>query len=191
MMTEELARFAVMLEDVQRNMKVMAEAHVDQRERSERNEAKLDGLVTRVDGLEMTVKVSARETRERFDKLETKVDNLETKFDKLETKVDRLETKVDRLETKVDRLETKVDRLETKVDKLETKVDKLEVFASDAQGRLQKVETKVDKLEVFASDAQGRLKRIETHLELRGPASRRRVTGPAPPAHRRKTAKRM
>jgi chromosome segregation ATPase len=156
MMTEELARFAVMLEDVQRNMKVMAEAHVDQRERSERNEAKLDGLVTRVDGLEMTVKVSARETRERFDKLETKVDNLETKFDKLETKVDRLETKVDRLETKVDRLETKV-----------------------------------DKLEVFASDAQGRLKRIETHLELRGPASRRRVTGPAPPAHRRKTAKRM
>jgi chromosome segregation ATPase len=163
MMTEELARFAVMLEDVQRNMKVMAEAHVDQRERSERNEAKLDWLVTRVDGLEMTVKVSARETRERFDKLETKVDNLETKFDKLETKVDRLETKV----------------------------DKLEVFASDAQGRLQKVETKLDKLEVFASDAQGRLKRIETHLELRGPSPRRGVTSPAPPAHRRKTAKRM
>ncbi len=64
----------VLVEDLRKDVKAIAEGH------SILNE-KMDRLETKVDGLE------------------TKVDRLETKVDGLETKVDRLEIKVDGLET--------------------------------------------------------------------------------------------
>lgn len=112
MMSEERTRYEVLLENIETNVKLIAEAQGGLSQRLDRMEARFEA---------------------RFDQLETNVNILAVK-------VDGLAVKVDGLATKVDRLETKVDRLETKVDGLETKVDGLEIFAADTKGRLTRIE---------------------------------------------------
>jgi len=158
-MTDERSRLEVLVEDVQRHLKVLAEAHI----------ATVDHLG-------------------RIDRKLEKLDELEIKFDVLDKKVDVLDKKVDVLDKKVDVLDKKVDVLDKKVDALDERVGSLEVFASDAKQQLKGLETKVDKLDAFASDGKLRLKRIEAHLELKRPirASRHRSIARAEPVKSRK-----
>lgn len=114
-MTEETSRTNVLLEDIQRNIQVLAECYVAQTTKLESFDHRLTNLEATTERIEMRVGV-------------------------LETKVDRLEIKVDKLEIRFDNLEIRFDNLETKVDKLETKVDKLESFATDTQHRLTGIE---------------------------------------------------
>jgi archaellum component FlaC len=81
-MPEQIARFTVLLEDIQIQVRAIADGHVGLNERMDRIDA-------------------------RFDRLETKVDALDIKVGGLEIKVGGLETKVGGLETKVGTLETK------------------------------------------------------------------------------------
>ena len=71
----------------------------------------VDGLVTRVDGLDVKV-----------DGLVTRVDGLDVKVDGLVTRVDGLDAKVDGLATDVHSLNTKVDGLATDVHSLNSVV---------------------------------------------------------------------
>jgi len=80
-MAEETSRTNVLLEDIQRNIQVLAECYVAQT-------AKLESFDHRLTNLEATT-----------GRIEMRVGVLETKVDKLETKVDKLETKVDNLES--------------------------------------------------------------------------------------------
>ena len=73
-MAEETSRTNVLLEDIQRNIQVLAECYVAQT-------AKLESFDHRLTNLEATT-----------ERIEMRVGVLETKVDKLETKVDNLES---------------------------------------------------------------------------------------------------
>ena len=177
MMDEEQTRNSVMLEDLDRSVRLLAEAIAAQSERFDGMERtfnkRFDKLETEVAGIAIAI----REVKTQVDPLEGKVDHLEVRFDKLDAKVDKLDAKVDKLDAKVDKLEGRVDKLEGRFDRLDGKVDKLD--------------GKVDKLEAFATDAKPRLERIETHLALNAPLPRPTPKRPPPSKHhRRKLTKR-
>lgn len=87
MMTEERERFQVLLEDIQTNMRVLAEAQGAAVERFDRMDTRFDTLETRFDRLEI-----------RFDVLATKVDGLETKVDGLEVFASDAQRRLKRIE---------------------------------------------------------------------------------------------
>jgi predicted nuclease with TOPRIM domain len=170
MMDEQRTRLEVMVEDLQGQVKAVAES----------NQAVASALAD----------MKADFTR-RFDELDVK-------FVGMTIEMRDLKAEVGTLGGKVDKLEGKVDKLEGKVDKVEGKVDKLEVFATDAAPRLERLEAfaidaapRLERLEAFAIDAAPRLVRIEKHLAL--PAlPRRRDRAKLTPSkhHRRKPMKR-
>ena len=90
MTTEERARFEILLENIQRNVMVIAEGHVALNERLDRIETKLDRLEVKVDRLEI-----------RMNGLEIRVTALETKVNALDKKVDALDKKVDRVDVRL------------------------------------------------------------------------------------------
>jgi chromosome segregation ATPase len=110
---EDRTRFEVLLESIQRDVKVIAEAHGALAERLDRFETRLDRLEGRFEQVAIQVAV-------------------------LDAKVNALETRVNALETRVNALETRVNALETRVNALETKLDAL---SADTQHRLQRIET--------------------------------------------------
>ena len=127
MMDEQGTRFEVLLEDMQRQVKAVAES----------NQAVATALAD-----------MKHDFSHRFDELDVKfvgmtieMRDLKAEVGTLGGKVDKLEVAVDKLEGKVDKLEVAVDKLEGKVDKLDGKVDKLEAFATDAAPRLVRIET--------------------------------------------------
>ena len=77
MTTEERTRFEVLLENVQIDIRVIAEAQGALVERMDRTEARLDRHEARFDRLDLRVAV-----------LDTKVDALDAKVDALDAKVD-------------------------------------------------------------------------------------------------------
>jgi predicted nucleic acid-binding Zn-ribbon protein len=91
MMIEERTQFQAVLESIETQVKLIADAQV--------------GLSQRLDRMETRFEA-------RFDQLETQITVLGVKVDALATRVDALETRVGGLETRVGGLETKVGGLE-------------------------------------------------------------------------------
>ena len=114
-MTDERSRLEVLVEDVQRHLKVLAEAHI----------ATVDHLG-------------------RIDRKLEKLDELEIKFDVLDKKVDVLDKKVDALDERVGSLEVFASDAKQQLKGLETKVDKLDAFASDGKLRLKRIEAHLE-----------------------------------------------
>jgi peptidoglycan hydrolase CwlO-like protein len=88
-MPEDVARFTVLLEDIQTQVRAIADGHAGLTERMDRMEARFERFDGKVDGLEIKVGVLA-----------AKVDGLQAKVDGLQAKVDGVQAKVDGLETK-------------------------------------------------------------------------------------------
>jgi outer membrane murein-binding lipoprotein Lpp len=116
MMDEQVTRFTVLLEDMDRKLGAVAEAVASQGERLTGLEHKLDRRIDELDVKFMGIAIEIR------------------------TKVNELGTKVDKLETKVDKLETKVDKLEVFATDAGPRLERLEVFATDAGPRLERIE---------------------------------------------------
>jgi predicted nuclease with TOPRIM domain len=184
MMDEQGTRFTVLLEDLQGQVKAVAESNQAVAAALADMRADFSHRFEQLDVRLVGMSIEMRELKGEVGQLGGKVDKLEGRFDKLEGRFDTLEGRFDTLEGKVDKLEGKVDTLGGKV-------DKLEAFASDAGPRLVRVEGKVDTLEAFATDAGPRLVRIETHLALPALSPRKATTRPGPSKpHRKKPAKR-
>jgi predicted nuclease with TOPRIM domain len=113
MMDEQGTRTAVLLEDMDRRLKAVAES---------------TGAVA----------AALADLKDTFSR---RFDALDVRSVGMTTDMRDLKAEVGTLGIKVDRLEGKVDKLEGKVDKLEGKVDKLEAFATDAAPRLVRIET--------------------------------------------------
>jgi len=103
---QEPVQFQALLEVVQKEQNMLAEAH--------------RGHVERLDELE-------RRFEARFDQVERRIMEVDVKLDTkiraLDTRVRALETKVDALDTRVRALDTRLRALEAKVDALDTKLD--------------------------------------------------------------------
>lgn len=84
----------IIVEDLRKDVKAIAEGHSILNEKMDRLETKVDRLDTKVDGLE------------------TKVDGLETKVDGLDTKVDGLETNMSIVKDYVIGVDTKLNEHE-------------------------------------------------------------------------------
>jgi predicted nuclease with TOPRIM domain len=123
MMDEQGTCFAVLLEDVDRKLGVMAEAIAAQRTDSKTLQSNFEGLES------------------RFSEMTFEMKELKKTVSDVATKVDRLDTFATEAGPRLKRLEGKVDRLEGKVDKLEGKVDNLDTFATEAGPRLVRIET--------------------------------------------------
>jgi chromosome segregation ATPase len=128
-MTDERSRLEVLVEDVQRHLKVLAEAHIATVDHLGRIDRKLEKL----DELEI-----------KFDVLDKKVDVLDKKVDVLDKKVDVLDKKVDALDERVGSLEVFASDAKQQLKGLETKVDKLDAFASDGKLRLKRIEAHLE-----------------------------------------------
>jgi hypothetical protein len=113
MMTEERTRFEVLLEDIQTQVRGIAEAQGGLSQRIDRMEARFehrfDVLATKVDGLE----VFALDTQRRLNGLEgfaldtqRRLDGLEGRFDGLEGRFDGLEGFALDTQRRVKRIET-------------------------------------------------------------------------------------
>ena len=88
MTTEERTRFEVLLENVQTDIRVIAEAQGALVERMDRTEARLDRHEARFDRLELRVAV-----------LDTKVDALDAKVDALDARVASSQQWIERIAT--------------------------------------------------------------------------------------------
>jgi hypothetical protein len=95
MMDEQVTRFMVLLEDMDRKLGTVAEAVASQGEKLTRLEHKLD---RRIDELDVKFMGIAIEIRTKVDKLGTKVDELGTKVDKLEVFATDAGPRLERLE---------------------------------------------------------------------------------------------
>jgi len=104
----------VLVEDLRKDVKAIAEGH--------------GILIDKMDKLESKV-----------DRLERKVDGLELKVDGLERKVDGLELKVDGLERKVGGLELKVDGLEKNMSVVKDYVIGVDAKLNEHEGILKRV----------------------------------------------------
>jgi outer membrane murein-binding lipoprotein Lpp len=102
MMPEEVARFTVLLEDIQTQVGVIADGHAGLTERMDRMDCRFDRLEAKVDGLEVAVGALA-----------TKVDGLEVKVGVLATRADGLDAKLDGLR---DELKQELAQLATKTE---------------------------------------------------------------------------
>ena len=70
-MPEEVARFTVLLEDIQTQVRVIADGHVGLFEHLTRMDARLGRLETRFDGLETQFRDFADDTTRRLERIET------------------------------------------------------------------------------------------------------------------------
>lgn len=116
MMDEQGTRFAVLLEDMDRKLSVVAEAVAAQA-------------------------ADSRALKSNFERLESRFGDMTFEMGELNKTVSQIATKVDRLEAFATDAAPRLQRLEGKVDKLEGKVDKLEAFATEAGPRLVRIET--------------------------------------------------
>ena len=126
MMDEQRTRFEVMLEDMDRNVRVLTES-------------------TRA--VAAALADMRHDFTRRFDEIDLKFVGMTIEIRDLKTEVSTLGGKVDNLETRVDRLEAKVDNLAVRVDRLEAfttdaapRLERLEAFATDAAPRLARIE---------------------------------------------------
>jgi len=70
MMTEDVTRFEVLLENIQTSVKVIAEGHGALTERLDRMDGRFDKLETRFDRLETRFDVFAGDTQRRLKRIE-------------------------------------------------------------------------------------------------------------------------
>ena len=95
MILEEQARYEVLLEDLQRDVRLIADGHVALTERLDRTEAKFEQRFERVEQQIMVLDVKVNQ---KIDALDAKVDALDAKVTQ---KVDALDAKVDALDMKL------------------------------------------------------------------------------------------
>ncbi len=88
MTLEERARYEVLLEDLQKDVRLIAEGHVALTERLDRTEARFE---QRFEQVEQQIMVLDVKLTQKIDALDTKVDALDVK---LTQKVDALDTKL-------------------------------------------------------------------------------------------------
>ena len=84
MMAEELSRFGALLEELQRNVSVIAECHGVLYQRFDEMTARFDRMDARFDQMDMKFNVMEMKFNARFDRLEGRVDRLETSVGRLE-----------------------------------------------------------------------------------------------------------
>ena len=122
-MQEDVVRFTVLLEDLTRDVRVIAEAQASEKECLDRMEKSVGGI-------------------------DKKLDRLEMRHDLLETEVKGLGAEVKRLGTEVKGLGTEVKELRTEVKELRTEVKGLEAglteFSIETRGRLERIETRIE-----------------------------------------------
>ncbi|HEY0991234.1 MAG TPA: hypothetical protein VGD80_29475 [Kofleriaceae bacterium] len=155
-MSEEQFRFiGARFDDLERHMKVLAEANLMTRECLS---AEIQETNKRIDGVEANLGRFAVRVDERFDKLETETNE---RIDGLEANLGRFAVRVgerfDKLETETAK---RFDKLETETAK---RFDKLETGSAETR----------QQLEAFRDDTQQRLKCIEGHLSLKSTSSSR------------------
>jgi len=85
----------VLVENLVRNNRLLADGLVAVNERLDRFEGRFDGIEGRFDGLDAKVDLLTFETQQRFKQIETKVDGLETKVDGLASETRRRFTRIE------------------------------------------------------------------------------------------------
>ena len=102
-MPEEIARFTVLLEDIQTQVRAIADGHAGLTERMDRMDARLGRLETKVDGLEvnavaMRIEIRALATKVEVSALATRLERVETKLEGFavdtRSRLERIETHV-------------------------------------------------------------------------------------------------
>jgi chromosome segregation ATPase len=129
-MQEDVVRFTVLLEDLTRDVRIIAEAQASEKERLDRMEKSVGGIDKKLDRLEM-----------RHDLLETEVKGLGAEVKRLGTEVKGLGTEVKGLGTEVKELRTEVKELRTEVKGLEAGLTE---FSIETRGRLERIETRIE-----------------------------------------------
>jgi predicted nuclease with TOPRIM domain len=106
MMDEQGTRFAVLLEDMDRKLSVVAEAVVSHDKKLIDIERTLNQRMDELDVKVVGIAVEMRELKAEVGKLGTKVDHLEGKVDHLEGKVDHLEAFAIEAAPRLERIES-------------------------------------------------------------------------------------
>jgi hypothetical protein len=127
MMDEQGTRTAALLEDMGRNLKVVAE---------------------RVEAFTASLAEMKHDVDRRFDQLDVRFVGMTIEMRDLKTEVGVLGGKVDKLEGKVDKLETfandagpRLQRVEAFANDAGPRLQRVEAFANDAGPRLERIET--------------------------------------------------
>lgn len=97
-----------MLENIDTNVRLLAESHGALDKRLERVEVEVHGNSRRLDTLEIAVGIS----NDRIGHLENKVSLLDNKVSKLDDKVAKLDNRVTKLDDKLTKLDGKVDKMD-------------------------------------------------------------------------------
>ena len=126
----------VLLEDVRREVKTVAEGHTIILHKLEEHDKKF----TRIESELHTISTISMDTSRRVDALDVKVDALDVKVDALDVKVDALDVKVDALDVKFNTLDVKVNSIDTRLISVE---DKLDRNLDDHKKRITKIEEKI------------------------------------------------
>jgi hypothetical protein len=157
-MSEEQFRFiGARFEDLEKQMKVLAEANLMTREFLMAEIQTVNQAVNqRIDGLEANLGRFAERVAGRFDKLETETEN---RFDKLENRFDTFETQTAK---RFDKLENRFDTFETQTAK---RFDKLDSFRDDTQQRLKRIEE--NQLQELSSSSRTPQRTTRTSLTRR------------------------
>ena len=120
MMDEQRTRFEVLVEDMGRQLSMVAESNQT---------------------LAAALADMKHDFTRRFDGVDVRLAGMTIEMRDLKAEVGTLGGKVDKLEGKVDKLEAFASDAGPRLVRLEGKVDKLEAFASDAGPRLVRIET--------------------------------------------------
>ena len=120
----EHAQHKALLEDVQRQVRVIAEGHVANAHRIKDTKSALEQQIQQLDHRVMVLDVKVHAKLEDLEaRMDTKLEGLEARID---TKLEGLEARMDaKLEGLEARMDTKLDTLETKFDGLGTELSRI------------------------------------------------------------------
>jgi len=86
--SRDFGQFGVLVENLERNNRLLADGLVAVNERLDRFEGRFDGIEGRFDGLDAKVDLLTFETQQRFKQIETKVDGLANETQRRFTRIE-------------------------------------------------------------------------------------------------------
>src|SRR6185503_6703328 len=117
-------------------------------------EVKVSSLEVKVSSLEIKVDERLHDTRPMWEALNARFDRFETetreRFDRIETRFDRIETRLDRIETRLDQVEARLDRVEARLEQIEREMKELKTtfrhHQRDTVNRQSEIEDRLENL---------------------------------------------
>src|SRR6185436_15819299 len=169
-MSEEQKSYdRALLEDLQRNVGVIAEAQEALLKRVDAIEPE----ITRIGSVAGVLEASARDTHNQLRRVDTRLVGIESRLDTIDTRLDAVDARLERMETSATDTQQRLERMETSATDTQQRLERMETSAIDSQQRLERMETS-------ATDTQQLLKRIAGHLQTGGtrpPRTPPRATG--------------